>query len=323
MGAVDETSRPPFLRKAARLSFRTLARRVWRDIDEDDVLGNSAKLSYYFLLALFPLLIFVSALLGLARTGAQIVDHLLEYSRPVLPSGAWKLVVDTLAQIRAGAGSGKLSFGLIAALWAASSGMSAVMNGLNRAYGVTEARPWWKSQIVSVILTIALAVFIVSALLLVLAGDFIGDFLAGRLGLESFFHSAWAIVQWPLVLGFVLLAFTLLYRFAPDLHGLQWLHTIPGAIVAVVLWLLISLLFKVYLHFFNSYGATYGSLGAVIILMLWLYLTGAAILIGGTVNSEIENAEAEAGEPETRLTGEKVPGEKGSHRLRPRPKGSG
>jgi membrane protein len=319
---VDEKAPAPFLRKAARLSFAKVARRVWRDIYEDDMLGNSAKLSYYFLLALFPLLIFVSALLGLAKTGGQILDHLLEYSRPVLPHGAWQLVVDTLTQIRAGAGSGKLSFGLIAALWAASSGMSAVMNGLNRAYGVTEARPWWKSQIVSVILTIALAVFIISALAIVLAGDFIGDFLASRLGLESFFHSAWAIVQWPIVLAFVLLAFILLYRFAPDLHGLQWLHTIPGAIVAVVLWLLISLVFKVYLHFFNSYGATYGSLGAVIILMLWLYLTGAAILIGGAVNSEIENAEAEAGEPEARLTGEKVPGEKRSHRLRARPKGA-
>src|ERR1700736_1301734 len=294
MSGVDETARAPFLRKAARLSFTKLARRVWHDIDKDDMLGNSAKLSYYFLLALFPLLIFVSALLGLAKTGGQILDHLLEYSRPVLPHGAWQLVVDTLTQIRAGAGSGKLSFGLIAALWAASSGMSAVMNGLNRAYGVTEARPWWKSQIVSVILTIALAVFIISALLIVLAGDLIGDFLASRLGLESFFHSAWAIVQWPIVLAFVLLAFTLLYRFAPDLNGLQWLHTIPGAVVAVVLWLLISLLFKVYLHFFNSYGATYGSLGAVIILMLWLYLTGAAILIGGAVNSAIVGAEAAA-----------------------------
>lgn len=128
--------------------------------------------------------------------------------------------------------------------------------------------------------------------------------------MQGVFDRLWNVLQWPVGIGFVLLAFTLFYRYAPDLENLEWSHTIPGAAVAVTLWLAISLGFSSYLHFFNSYGATYGSLGAVITLMLWLYLTGTAVLIGGEVNSEIENAAAQAGEPESRLAGEKAPGEK-------------
>jgi membrane protein len=124
------------------------------------------------------------------------------------------------------------------------------------------------------------------------------------------FPLAWKIIQWPVVLACIILAFALIYYFAPDFHEQAWKWLTPGAGIGVVLWLLVSIAFRVYLHFFNSYSATYGSLGAVIILMLWLYFTGAAVLIGGEVNSEIENAAAQEGEPEAKQKGEKAPDQK-------------
>lgn len=293
------------------MKARQLAVRVVHEIGADDVFGQAAKLSYYFVLALFPLLLVVVTLLGyMTQSSGEFMRTLLSYWRQVMPRSAYQLVVSTLDEVRANAGSDKLSIGIIGTLWAASNGMSAIMGGLNRAYEVKEGRPWWRAQIVAVVLTIALAAFIIAALGIVLYGNRIGELAATYVGLRSFFDNAWSIVQWPIVLVFVLTAFTLLYRFAPDLHGLEWRRTMPGAVIAVVLWLGVSLALRIYLHFFNHYTATYGSLGAMIILMLWFYLMGVAILIGGEVNSELENAAAREGDREARLPGEKHPGEK-------------
>jgi membrane protein len=135
----------------------------------------------------------------------------------------------------------------------------------------------------------ALSVLIISALLLVVAGGHIAEWLAAAYGLGPTFPLVWKIIQWPFVLASIILAFALIYYFAPDLRKQAWKWLTPGAAIGVALWLLVSIAFRVYLHFFDSYSNTYGSLGAVIILMLWLYFTGAAVLIGGEINSEIEN----------------------------------
>ncbi|MDQ3472151.1 MAG: YihY/virulence factor BrkB family protein [Acidobacteriota bacterium] len=161
---------------------------------------------------------------------------------------------------------------------------------LNVAYDVEEARPWWKQRLVSIGLTIALAVLIISALILLLTGEGIGETIAGSFGLGWVFTMTWKIVQWPLVFGFALLSFNLAYYFAPNLKEKHWKWLTPGAVVGVLLWLLVSFAFRGYLRFFSTYTVTYGSLGAVIVLMLWFYFTGAAILIGGEVNSEVEAA---------------------------------
>jgi membrane protein len=197
-----------------------------------------------------------------------------------------------------------------AALWAASNGMGAITEALNIAYNVKESRPWWKQRLTAVGLTIGLSVIIISALVLVLYGGQLADYVAGHYGFGQYFTLTWKILQWLIVLAFMLLAFALIYYVAPDLHEQKWAWVTPGSVVGVGLWLLVSVGFKLYLHFFDSYSKTYGTLGAVIVLMLWLYLTGAAILIGGEVNSEIENAAAKAGDPEAKEKGEKAPGEK-------------
>ncbi len=293
------------------LTWKELGKRLWAEITDDDVFGRSAQLAYYFLLALFPLLLFLTSLLGyFAGENSELRTDLFRYLATVLPGEASDLISTTIKDVTEGSGGGKLSFGILAALWAASNGMGAIIESLNIAYDVKESRPWWKSRLMAIVLTIALAVLIISALILVLYGHKIAEFVAGSFGFGDFFTTSWKILQWPLVLAFVLLAFGLIYYLAPNVHDQKWQWVTPGAVVGVVLWLLVSFGFRTYLHFFNSYSATYGSLGAVIILMLWFYLTGAAILIGGELNAEIEHEMAKAGAPDAKEKGEKSPGQK-------------
>lgn len=268
--------------------WRKLAIQVWKEAEEDDIFGLSAQLSYYFLLAVFPFLLFLTTLLGfLAHTGTEIYDNLISYARQMLPYSAFQLVTDTLKQVQAGAGGGKLSVGILATLWAAASGMSAMIDGLNRAYEVKETRPWWKTKLIALGLTIALSGFLIIATVLVLSGSRIAEFIAGYFGFQTLFIATWKLAQWPVALVFLLVAFALLYRYAPSKRQTGWGRVIPGAIVGMLLWLCVSLLFRLYLHYFNSYNATYGSLGAVIVLLLWFYLSGAAIILGAEVNTEL------------------------------------
>jgi len=273
------------------LGWKELAKRVWSEITADDIFGRAAQLSYYFLLALFPLLLFITAVLGqFAEAGSELRENLLSLLGSVVPQEAGDLIHETIDKVEEGSGGGKISFGILATLWAASNGMTAICQTLNIAYEVEETRPWWKVRLVSLGLTVALAVLILSALTLTLFGHHIADYVAASFSFGQVFTWSWKILQWPLVLLFVLVAFALIYYLAPDVKDHRWHWVSPGAIVAVTLWLLVSFGFRAYLSYFNSYNATYGSLGAVIILMLWFYLTGAAILIGGEVNSEIELA---------------------------------
>ena len=293
------------------LTWKDLARRVWREIQEDDVLGRAAQLSYYFLLALFPLLLFLTSLLGwVAGADSELRASLFKYLGTVLPGEASQLVSKTMTDVTTGSGGGKLSFGILATLWAASNGMGAILESLNAAYEVKETRPWWKTRAVAIGLTFALALLIISALVLVLYGHQLADFVASMFGLSEAFALAWKLLQWPIVLAFVLLAFAVIYYFAPDLRDQKWKWVTPGSVIGVALWLLVSFGFRLYLNYFNSYSATYGSLGAVIILMLWFYFTGVAILVGGEINSEVENALAEQGEPEAKEKGERAPDQK-------------
>jgi membrane protein len=293
------------------LTWKELARRVYAETMDDDVLGRSAQLSYYFLLALFPALLFITSLLGyIAGENGQLRQGLFQYLSAVLPGEASKLVAETVNDVTNSSGGGKLSFGILATLWAASNGMGAISESLNAAYDLKETRPWWKVRLTAVGLTLALTFLIVTSLVLLLYGHDIADAVSNRLGLGSTFATAWKVLQWPLVLLFVLLAFALIYYFGPDARRQDWKWITPGAVVGVALWLLVSFAFKAYLSYFNSYSATYGSLGAVIILMLWFYFTGTAILVGGEINSEIENEMAKRGAPDAKEKGEESPGGK-------------
>jgi membrane protein len=289
-------------------SWQSVAKRVWADIGKDKIFSHAAELAYYFLLALFPLLLFLTSAIGLIiGSGTGLRHSLFDYLGKVLPGSASQLVSDTMFEVSSASGGGKVSFGILAALWAASNGMGAISQSLNAAYHVEESRSWWKQRMTAVGLTIALAVLIISALVLVLYGGKIADGLAASYGFGVVFVVLWKILQWPVVLVFLLLGFALIYYWAPDLRDQDWRWVTPGSVAAVLLWLLVSFGFRLYLHFFDSYSKTYGSLGAVIVLMLWFYLTGASILIGGEINSDIENLAACTGAPQAKKKGEKQP----------------
>lgn len=228
----------------------------------------------------------------MAQEGTAFREKLLSYLAAIMPGSAIALVRTTLDEISVSSGSGKVSFGLLAAFWAASNGMGAISDTLNTAYNVKERRPWWKVRLICICLTVAVAILILAALAIVLYGGTIGEALAATYGFGNLFTTVWTIVQWPIALVFVLTTFNLIYNFAPNLSSRARSWITPGAFVGVVLWLLVSFGFRAYLSFFDSYSVTYGSLGAVIVLMLWFYLTGVAILIGGEVNSELSREKA-------------------------------
>lgn len=272
------------------LTWKQLFKQVYQRIFDDDLFGRAAQLSYYFLLSLFPLLLFLTTLFGYFAGSSKMRLALLEYLGEVLPKAALVLVSNTLIEITSNAGGGKLSFGILAALWAASSGINAISSSLNATFNVKETRAWWHVRLISLFLTIALALLIIVALTLLFYGGDIGEYLAAYFGLGNAFTLTWKIAQYPIVIAFILFAFALLYYFAPNLKNPQWHWITPGAIGGIILWLLVSFGFRVYLHFFDSYSKSYGSLGAVIVLMLWFYFTGLAMLIGGEINSIIEQA---------------------------------
>jgi membrane protein len=280
----------PSLWKFGGLTPLKLTQLAITKIGKDELSTRSAALSYYFILALFPMLLFLVSLVGVfAGPGSQLRDSIISGLGRLAPGSASELVHSVVNQTFKSSSGLKLAMGLLGALWAASGGMGAVVVSLNVVYRVKETRAWWKQKLTIIGLTLALAALIVVALVLVLYGGKIGQLLATQIGLSDVFRIAWKVLQWPLSFGAMFLSFSIIYYFGPDLKERKWYWVTPGAVTGVALWLVASLGFRLYLQFFNSYSATYGSLGAVIILMLWLYITGFAVLIGGELNWLIEN----------------------------------
>lgn len=265
-----------------------LIKETWAEIGRADLFGRSAELAYYFLFALFPAMLFLVTILGfIAKPGSTLHHTLFDSMARMMPASASQLIAKTLSEIHQAAGGGKLIFGLAAALWSASGGVVAIITTLNLVYRVQETRSWVRQKVTAVALTFALATTVLIALALVVGGERIAQLIAAHMALGNTFVIGWEIAQWPVVLGFMLAAFALIYYFAPNIDGPEWYWVSPGAVVGLTLWLVASFGMRVYLHYFNSYSATYGSLGAVMILMTWFYLTGAAILAGGALNSTI------------------------------------
>lgn len=284
-----------------------LARMVWQTADEDNILGRASELAFNFLLALFPLLLFLISLFGLFASGrVQLRADLFFYLAQVLPPPAFDLVTKTIREVMLNSSGGKLTFGIVFAAWAASGGMTTMISTLNGAYHIRESRSWIKTHLISVGLTIAISVLVVAAMALVLGGNYVADFLGERLGIGSALLIAWEVFLWPAAVFFLVLSFALIYYIAPDVKEQYWYWITPGSIFGVTIWLLASMGLRAYLHFFNLYSRTYGSLGAIIILMLWFYVTGLAFLLGGEINAALEHSAAEHGHPEAKKIGRKA-----------------
>lgn len=265
-------------------------RRLWDKLFEDEVFGRAAQLAYYWLFSLFPLLIFLTALLAYLPI-RQKTDAWLNVIRSLLPAEAYVLVDDTVNQIITNRRSGLLSFSILVAIWASSSGMEAIISSLNKAYGATTSRAYWREKLLAIGLTLGLAIFVLLALMLIFFGEYIGSRLSDHFGLGALFQTIFGILLWPVVSILILIGVDLIYYSAPNIKQ-RWKWFTPGAIFAVVGWLLISFGFRGYVSRFGNYNATYGALGGVMVLMLWFYLTGVVILMGGEINSLTRSARA-------------------------------
>jgi membrane protein len=280
-----------------------LLKRTLKDSIQDDALGLAAQLAYYFFLSLFPALLFIVALASFFPL-YNFADELTRLLAPIAPAEVLTLLTDQLATLSNSDDVSLLSIGLITALWSSSAALVSIIQAMNRSYDIEESRPWWKVRLTAVALTFGLAFFILISFALVVAGPQLADFLGGRLGLAPAFTLAWKILQWPVAFFLVATGFGLVYYYAPDAEQ-EWVWITPGAVVATALWVLASLAFRVYVVNFGNYEEAYGTLGAIILTLLWFYLTGLVMVIGAEVNAEIEHASPWGKQP-----GEKVPGQK-------------
>jgi membrane protein len=276
------------LSPARRLTTYEIVLRVWEKLFEDQVFGRAAQLAYYWFFSLFPLLIFLTTLLAFLPV-AEDVNQWISALETVLPVEAYALVRETLDQIINRPRHGLLSFSILVVLWSSSSGMEAIMSALNTAFDVKSTRAWWKERLLAVVLTLGLAVFIIMALIMIFFGGTISLEIANTFGYGHYLHTLWQYARWPLIIVSLLLALELIYYFAPNIRrgkdGQRWEWFTPGTLFALTTWLLISFGMRFYLSRFSHYNATYGALGSVMVLMLWLYFTGVAILVGGEINS--------------------------------------
>jgi membrane protein len=268
------------------LGIQELAARVWREANDDKVWGSAAELAYYFLFALFPMLIFLTNLVGFLP---EIQTNILSGLAKVLPPEAVALVEKTLRDVTANSSGGLLSFGIIGTLWSASGGVVSLMDSLNIAYDVREGRSFWKQRLISVCLTVSLCLLIILGTMLIMFGDKFSLWLSRTLGLGAAFKLLWQIFDYLLGLGLILLGLELFYYFGPNVKQ-KWRWLSAGGVFAVGAIILGSLIFSLYLRYAPSYSATYGSLGAVIVLMWWLYIFGLVLLLGGEINAEIRRA---------------------------------
>jgi membrane protein len=275
------------------LSLRQLAAHVWAELQADEILDRAAALSYYFIFALFPMLLFLIALLGLLPIGG-LLDRLLAYAARVLPADAMSVLTGMLDQIVRGAGGGLLSVGAAGALWGASRGVQSIILALNVVYDVRHPRPWWRRQVVSLVLTVTFTLFTLTGLILLGFGERIGRGLAERAGLGPVFSASWSVLHWVAVVVLLLTAMDLVYHFAPAVRQ-RWHWLTPGSAFALTAWLLASIGLRLYVTHFANYNATYGSIGGVILLLLWLYVSSVALLVGGEINAVIARAAAARG----------------------------
>jgi len=277
------------------IPYRRVAKRVWRGLFEDRVFGWAAELGFYFLFALFPTLICASSILGLvARSAHQFYGQLLGHLAIVIPTSAMGAVLKTFNETTSAASSGKVTFGLIAAIWSASVGVSAVQETLNAVYNIEDSRSYMVARLQAIGLTILVILMVTAGLCSMLGGDYFANLIDHTVHdaiLRVAGTVAIRLISWTLASILLALTFAVLYYWAPDCN-MKWHWITPGAVIGIAGWLLASLGFRLYLHYFNTYSVTYGSLGAVVILLMWFYITGLMLLIGAEVNSQIEAAAA-------------------------------
>ena len=271
--------------KGTMLPIKTALAGTYHDLFRNHTLQMAAALSYYFVLSLFPSLIFLSAIVAYLPV-PNLFDQALSMMARFLPPDSMGLVRRVLADVITPNRGAFLSFGILGTLWAASGGFSAAIEALNIAYDVQDDRPFWKTRPLAILLAFITGLLLLLALSVMIVGPRFGEWLAGKVHLSSLFVLLWPYLHWTIAIGFTLLAVEALYFLAPNVKQ-RFGATLPGAVLAVGFWLALSYLLGVYFRHFANFNKTYGTLGAAIALMTWLYWTGFAMLVGAELNAEL------------------------------------
>lgn len=265
--------------------IKTALTRTYADVLRNHTLQMAAALSYYFVLSLFPSLIFLSAVVAYLPV-PNLFEEALGMMARFLPADSMGLVRRVLADVITPNRGAFLSFGIIGTLWTASGGFAAAIEALNIAYDVQDDRPFWKTRPLAMLLALITGFLLLLALSVMIVGPRFGQWLAIRVNLSSVFVLLWPYIHWSIAIGFTVLAVEALYFLAPNVKQ-RFLATLPGAILAVGCWLALSYLLGMYFRHFANFNKTYGTMGAAIALMTWLYWTGFAMLLGAELNAEL------------------------------------
>lgn len=268
----------------------TVLKGTVRSFGDNDLSTHAAALAYRALFSLFPFILFLVALLGFLQLPA-FFDWLREQAALALPPVAMAQVDPVIDQLQQSQG-GLMSFGILLALWTASIGVRALMNAMNKVYEVEESRPTWKLLLLSLAYTVGLAFMMLLAAGFMTLGPQVMNWIAAQIGMEQMLVAVWAWIRWPLAILLLMLAVALIYYATPDVEQ-DFRFITPGSAVAVIVWLAASLGFGIYVQNFANYNATYGSIGAIIVLLLYFYISAAVLLLGAQLNAVIEHASAE------------------------------
>lgn len=272
---------------------------VYGRFRDDDVPALGAQLTYYFILAFFPFLIFVVSLMSFVQlAGDSFVAELIR----LLPEQTGEAIQTILQEVTDNSRGTLLSIGMIATLWSASNGVNAVIKGVNKAYDVEENRPFWKVRALSLAVTVVLALAILLAIVLLILGEVIGEFLFDWLESPVGFELLWGTLKYVVPVSFMIVVFSLLYWIVPN-RSIRFKSAVPGALFATFGWIASSLLFQFYMNNFGNYSKTYGSIGGIIILLIWLYLSSTIIILGGEVNAALAGVQAQPSADHARPNG--------------------
>ena len=294
------------LRRRMRLNWRSFSKRLYKRYEDHGVADSAATLGYYFVFSLFPFLFFLATLTAFIPHIRSSVDTLLERARAFLPSGAMRMIEPHLRGLVATAKPHLLTLGLAAALYSASRGVDSVRTALNRAYDVKESRPLWKTEFIAFGMTVGGGLLVLVGIAVLVAGGSAGLWAARHLYIADSYVSVLRWSRWPITILALMLAAALSYYLLPDVQQ-KFKFITPGSVIGTLVWFLASWSFGIYVSHFGSYDVTYGSIGGVIVLLTWFYITGFILLMGGEMNAIIEDASPDGKESGARAPDQAPP----------------
>ena len=269
----------------------SLAKCVGKEILADDVLGLSAELAYYFFFSLFPIMLFITPVLSFFGNEQQIVDGVLRQLGTAIPPESQQLVADVVRSVVTTNAPGLMSVGALLALWAGSNVFNNLINALNKAYDVEETRPFWKRRLIAMGMVIVSGLVVGTSTIAVVAGDYILGWVAGLLGLAERTRLVLTVAQYAIAFVMLVGMAWVTFRVLPNTRQ-NWRHVLVGAVFTTVAWAIATLGFKLYVANFGNYSATYGTIGGIIVLLTWMYLTMVVLLTGGELASELHKGTA-------------------------------